>query len=83
MPSLACHKRALVGLAAGDALGATLELQRRATFALRDAVVGVGRFNRQPGQWTDGASVDVPPLVPSEVKPGSTLNVDAVATLGA
>ena len=51
------YRGALLGLAAGDALGTTLE------FAPRDAhppvtdVIGGGPFKLKPGQWTDDTSM--------------------------
>jgi ADP-ribosyl-[dinitrogen reductase] hydrolase len=47
----------LLGLAAGDAVGTTVEFHRRGTFApLRD-MVGGGPFGLAPGQWTDDTSM--------------------------
>ena len=43
----------LLGLAAGDALGTTLEFETPGTFEPIDDMVGGGPFNLQPGQWTD------------------------------
>jgi ADP-ribosylglycohydrolase/protein-tyrosine phosphatase len=48
---------ALVGLAAGDALGTTLEFQSRGTFTPIDDIVGGGPFGLAPGQWTDDTSM--------------------------
>ncbi len=48
---------ALLGLAIGDALGATLEFSRRDSQAeLRD-LAGGGPFNLRPGEWTDDTSM--------------------------
>ena len=47
----------LLGLAACDALGTTLEFRRPGTFALIDDIVGGGPFSLQPGQWTDDTSM--------------------------
>ena len=47
----------LLGLAAGDALGTTLEFQRPGTFQPIDDMVGGGPFGLQPGQWTDDTSM--------------------------
>jgi hypothetical protein len=44
---------ALLGLAAGDALGTTLEFKTPGTFKPLSDMVGGGPFNLQPGQWTD------------------------------
>lgn len=47
----------LLGLAAGDALGTTLEFRSPGTFAPIDDMVGGGPFRLQPGQWTDDTSM--------------------------
>ncbi len=47
----------LLGLAAGDALGTTLEFRRPGTFEPIDDMVGGGPFGLQPGQWTDDTSM--------------------------
>ena len=47
----------LAGLAAGDAVGTTVEFMPRGSFEpLRD-MVGGGPFNLRPGQWTDDTSM--------------------------
>ncbi len=46
----------LVGLACGDALGATLEFTTRGDKTVRD-IVGGGPFNLKAGQWTDDTSM--------------------------
>jgi ADP-ribosyl-[dinitrogen reductase] hydrolase len=51
-----CHG-ALLGLAAGDALGTTLEFKSPGTFKPLSDMVGGGPFNLQPGQWTDDTSM--------------------------
>ncbi len=48
---------ALVGLAAGDALGTTNEFRRPGTFEPLSDMVGGGPFNLKPGQWTDDTSM--------------------------
>lgn len=53
------YRGALLGLATGDALGATLEGTapgKYVPFALED-IVGGGPFRLQPGQWTDDTSM--------------------------
>ena len=58
MPTLADRYRgALLGLAAGDALGTTLEFKPPGTFEPILDMVGGGPFNLQPGQWTDDTSM--------------------------
>lgn len=46
----------LVGLAAGDALGTTLEFMKGGFTPMTD-IVGGGKFNLLPGQWTDDTSM--------------------------
>ena len=48
---------ALVGLAAGDALGTTLEFQQPGTFEPLTDMVGGGPFGLRPGEWTDDTSL--------------------------
>jgi ADP-ribosyl-[dinitrogen reductase] hydrolase len=48
---------ALLGLAAGDALGTTLEFKPPGTFVSIRDMTGGGPFNLQPGQWTDDTSM--------------------------
>ena len=47
----------LLGLAAGDALGTTLEFRSPGTFEPIDDMVGGGPFGLEPGQWTDDTSM--------------------------
>ena len=47
----------LLGLAAGDALGTTLEFKRPGSFEPIDDMVGGGPFGLRPGQWTDDTSM--------------------------
>jgi ADP-ribosylglycohydrolase len=51
------YRGALLGLAAGDALGTTLEFKPPGTFAPIDDMVGGGPFDLEPGQWTDDTSL--------------------------
>ena len=44
---------ALLGLAAGDAVGTTVEFQPRGSFPPVTDMVGGGPFRLEPGQWTD------------------------------
>ncbi|MDE0805842.1 MAG: ADP-ribosylglycohydrolase family protein [Acidimicrobiales bacterium] len=48
---------ALFGLAAGDAVGTTLEFKKPGTFQPIDDMVGGGPFGLTPGQWTDDTSM--------------------------
>lgn len=47
----------LLGLAAGDAVGTTVEFRRRGTFELLTDMIGGGPFGLAPGQWTDDTSM--------------------------
>jgi ADP-ribosylglycohydrolase len=47
----------LLGLAAGDALGTTLEFKSPGTFRPLADMQGGGPFNLQLGQWTDDTSM--------------------------
>ncbi|WP_295400065.1 ADP-ribosylglycohydrolase family protein [uncultured Thiocystis sp.] len=51
------YRGALLGLAAGDALGTTLEFTRPGSFAPLTDLVGGGPFRLAPGQWTDDTSM--------------------------
>lgn len=54
---LSRYRGALLGLAAGDALGTTLEFTRPGTFTPIEDMIGGGPFRLQPGQWTDDTSM--------------------------
>lgn len=47
----------LLGLAVGDAVGTTVEFQRRGTFTPISDMIGGGPFELEPGQWTDDTSM--------------------------
>jgi ADP-ribosylglycohydrolase len=47
----------LLGLAAGDALGTTLEFKAPGRFIPLEDMAGGGPFGLQPGQWTDDTSM--------------------------
>jgi ADP-ribosyl-[dinitrogen reductase] hydrolase len=47
----------LLGLAAGDAVGTTVEFSPRGTFEPVTDMVGGGPFNLRPGEWTDDTSM--------------------------
>jgi len=47
----------LLGLAAGDALGTTLEFKPPGSFKALKDMVGGGPFHLEPGQWTDDTSM--------------------------
>ncbi len=46
-----------MGLAAGDALGTTVEFRQPGTFAPVEDIVGGGHFGLNPGEWTDDTSM--------------------------
>ena len=57
-PSLKSRYRGvLLGLAAGDALGTTLEFASPGSFEPISDMVGGGPFQLEPGQWTDDTSM--------------------------
>ena len=47
----------LLGLAAGDAVGTTVEFQARGSFPPVTDMVGKGPFGLKPGEWTDDTSM--------------------------
>jgi len=51
------YRGALLGLAAGDALGTTLEFSAPGTFDPIDDMKGGGPFALEAGQWTDDTSM--------------------------
>ncbi|MDF9842495.1 MULTISPECIES: ADP-ribosylglycohydrolase family protein [unclassified Paenibacillus] len=51
------YRGCLHGLAAGDALGTTVEFKAPGTFAPMDDIIGGGVFGLQPGEWTDDTSM--------------------------
>jgi ADP-ribosyl-[dinitrogen reductase] hydrolase len=51
------YKGCLIGLAAGDALGTTVEFRSPGSFPTVMDMVGGGVFDLQPGQWTDDTSM--------------------------
>ena len=57
MTTLDRYRGALLGLAAGDALGTTLEFSPPGTFTPIDDIVGGGPFGLRPGEWTDDTSM--------------------------
>lgn len=57
MDPLERFRGCLLGLAAGDAVGTTVEFQARGSFLPVKDMVGGGPFNLEPGQWTDDTSM--------------------------
>jgi ADP-ribosyl-[dinitrogen reductase] hydrolase len=51
------YRGCLLGLAAGDALGTTLEFHSPGTFPPLEDMTGGGPFHLQPGEWTDDTSM--------------------------
>jgi ADP-ribosylglycohydrolase len=51
------YEGSLLGLAAGDALGTTVEFKAPGTFAPMSEIVGGGPFNLPRGAWTDDTSL--------------------------
>src|SRR5205085_385012 len=51
------YRGSLLGLAAGDALGTTIEFRSPGTFEPLTDIVGGGPFSLAPGQWTDDTSM--------------------------
>ncbi|MEO2090903.1 MAG: ADP-ribosylglycohydrolase family protein [Gemmataceae bacterium] len=47
----------LLGLAAGDALGTTVEFSSPGSFAPLTGIIGSGPFQLKPGEWTDDTSM--------------------------
>ncbi len=48
---------ALLGLAVGDALGATNEFRKRGSFPRLTGIIGGGPFRLRPGDWTDDTAM--------------------------
>ncbi|MCL4297620.1 MAG: ADP-ribosylglycohydrolase family protein [Anaerolineae bacterium] len=57
MDKLERYKGCLGGLAAGDALGTTLEFKSPGSFEPIKDMIGGGPFQLEPGQWTDDTSM--------------------------
>lgn len=57
MDTLERYRGSLLGLAAGDAVGTTLEFSRPGTFAPIAGMIGGGPFGLRPGEWTDDTSM--------------------------
>ena len=55
--SLKRSEGCLLGLACGDAVGATVEFVPRGRFAPLTDMVGGGKFRLAPGEWTDDTSM--------------------------
>lgn len=51
------YRGALLGLAAGDALGTTVEFEPPGSFEPLTDIVGGGPFDLRPGEWTDDTSM--------------------------
>jgi ADP-ribosylglycohydrolase len=51
------YRGALLGLAAGDALGTTVEFEAPGSFQPLTTIVGGGPFDLKPGEWTDDTTM--------------------------
>ncbi|MBD8530532.1 MULTISPECIES: ADP-ribosylglycohydrolase family protein [unclassified Massilia] len=51
------YRGALIGLACGDAVGTAVEFMPRGTFPQLTDMVGGGKFDLKPGEWTDDTSM--------------------------
>ena len=51
------YRGSLLGLAIGDAMGATLEFKPPGTFTPITTMIGGGPFGLKPGEWTDDTSM--------------------------
>ena len=51
------YQGCMIGLAAGDAVGTTVEFKAPGSFAPLTDMVGGGPFGLEPGQWTDDTSM--------------------------
>lgn len=56
-PVAAKFRGCFLGLAAGDAVGTTLEFKQPGTFTPITDMVGGGPFNLKPGEWTDDTAM--------------------------
>ena len=56
MDELERYRGAILGLAAGDALGTTLEFSAPPCDPIDD-IIGGGPFGLEPGEWTDDTSL--------------------------
>jgi ADP-ribosylglycohydrolase len=57
MTTLERYRGCLLGLAAGDALGTTLEFESPGSFTPITDIIGGGPFDLAPGEWTDDTSM--------------------------
>lgn len=57
MTSASRYRGALLGLAAGDAVGTAVEFEPPGSFTPLDDMVGGGAFHLKPGEWTDDTSM--------------------------
>ena len=51
------YRGSLLGLAAGDALGTTVEFKMPGSFKPVETIVGGGLFGLKPGEWTVDTSM--------------------------
>ena len=69
------YRGALLGLAAGDAVGTTVEFSPPGTFTPVTDMVGGGPFHLRPGEWTDDTSMALC-LAESLLEPVSYTHLD-------
>lgn len=69
---------AMLGLAVGDAVGTTLEFQRRDSYKHLTDMIGGGPFDLKPGQWTDDTAMALA-LADSLIKDSSLNEADLMS----
>ena len=57
IPTIERYRGSILGLAAGDAIGTTVEFQPPGSFEPVTDMIGGGVFQLEPGQWTDDTSM--------------------------
>ena len=57
LPTIERYQGSILGLAAGDVAGTTVEFQAPGTFEPVIDMIGGGVFQLEPGQWTDDTSM--------------------------
>ena len=57
IPTIERYRGVILGLAAGDAVGTTVEFQPPGSFQPVTDMIGGGVFQLEPGQWTDDTSM--------------------------
>ena len=57
IPTIERYRGVILGLAAGDAVGTTVEFQPPGSFQPVTDMIGGGVFQLEPGQWADDTSM--------------------------